>query len=763
MLRFLCCWCLLVGILSSLMACGGGGSDGTTNGDDGGVQTGVLTEVVVAGLPYRTETQSGVTGSGGEFSFREDETITFFIGDIPIGFAVPARERLRLRDLFPQLRLYRVFNDLKFLFAQIPSWPELRAFNRFHNTLFLLEAFDRDSDLGNGVVLDAGVPELLDGVQMDLGIDIFVFSRHFPPLIYFANRADELGLVDSAAVRNTGMVLDSYYRSVGLVSGFYLPVGETLDFLTAPLLDEIIDYKYDDPGNLIEILRDYDRDPLTAIAELATFDEFGNILSLTLEAEALRVDDELARFDYDSAGNLIEIRRDTNGDGNFDLIQTRDYVFGDLAYEIRVTETRDASSDHRIQFTLFYQLDSAGRLTELRRDRELLASFDYFAGGVLKTERLFVAGKAAPVRVREFDQLAQLVLLGFDTAELGTGQWQFFYNQRGQIVRQRFRGTTPDHIPLRLLVEREYGLGRELLLLTVDFGEDGNIDRSREFVYDNDIQLVREVWFDHVGSQKTAVFEVTYQYDAAGQVLVKTRSDLRPDTPLLATGARVAFIYGYDERGNLLSVERDNRMDGGVDFEQTFILSRINWRAALLWIQRPSVYSRQPFETLPPKSDLLRSLDEFVRLQRVEDHLVDIDLLVTLEEDLRLFRALEGVEAISINCGNPFRLEFLTQARALLSDLEPLEPVTTLVLWSITRDGVLVIVDEEQEFRFQIRLFTNPVLLPGQPQVEFVFELRPLDVYPPPYGCTFRGRLTRDVADDPVGFPLPGSGNPQGR
>ena len=765
--------CLLAISLLGLIACGGGSSNGsrgdTPSAADGArnaaapvVQTGVLTEVVVAGLPYRTETQSGVTNALGEYSFLPGETVTFFIGEIPIGFPVRAQERLRILDLFPDIRLYRTFTDLKLLFSLIPSAPQRLAFNRFANTLFFLEAFDRDSDLSNGVEFVPGVQDLFSGIQMDLEVGIYLFSRHYPPLIYFRNRAYALDLVDNGAVRDTGMVLDEYYAAVGLVSGFYLPVAEFKDFQFDQIIDEATDYEYDDPGNIVRVFREYDFDPLTAVTWLATYDPFGNILSKALETVPIRVDDEFTEFEYDGAGNLIEIREDLDNDGVFERIQTREYSFGDLNYEIRVSDSRSDDNAADSEFTLAYQLDESGRLTELRRDDQLLASFTYFEGGKLESGSLFQDGGPDPVRVREFNQASQLVRYSFDIAERGEGQWEFFYNSRGNILRKRFQGTSEDFLILRLLVEYEYNLSGNLVLYTVDFEEDGTVDRSREYVYDNDDRLIREVWFEHfagevqeTAAQRVAVFEVAYAYNEAGLLATKTRTDLLSGAPLLPATSSVAFNYGYDERGNLVSVQRDDLADGSVEFEKAFVLSRINWRAALQWIAQKSIYSKLPYERLPRKKELLRRLEEFIRLRDLEDTLVDdlqrdlleIQILEEFDDERLFLRTFAGVEVVSINCANPFTVEFFANGEAIIRDLSDLTLDPVILTWFVTRKGIVTLEVGGVEFRFKVRRYRNKTLLLGQPSAEFVFELRPLDLHPLPYACTFRGRRARDFVE----------------
>ncbi|ETR73240.1 MAG: hypothetical protein OMM_01103 [Candidatus Magnetoglobus multicellularis str. Araruama] len=55
----------------------------------------------VNGLRYNTETQSGVTESGGKFNYKKNEDITFYIGNVKMGDKVPAQDVMSPVDLVP--------------------------------------------------------------------------------------------------------------------------------------------------------------------------------------------------------------------------------------------------------------------------------------------------------------------------------------------------------------------------------------------------------------------------------------------------------------------------------------------------------------------------------------------------------------------------------------------------------------------------------------------------------------------------------------
>jgi hypothetical protein len=78
-------------IVSTLIvsACGGGGGSGTATAPQ--ASTGSLIDSAVAGLSYRTGTQSGITNGQGNYKFLQGETVTFMLGNTKL-FSAPATE-----------------------------------------------------------------------------------------------------------------------------------------------------------------------------------------------------------------------------------------------------------------------------------------------------------------------------------------------------------------------------------------------------------------------------------------------------------------------------------------------------------------------------------------------------------------------------------------------------------------------------------------------------------------------------------------------
>src|SRR3569833_2679595 len=85
----------IISAASLLTACGGGGgSDNSAGSPAGGQSTGSSTSLTgrfvdgpVSGLRYSTPTSNGRTNANGEFTNRQGETVSFFIGAVVISQA----------------------------------------------------------------------------------------------------------------------------------------------------------------------------------------------------------------------------------------------------------------------------------------------------------------------------------------------------------------------------------------------------------------------------------------------------------------------------------------------------------------------------------------------------------------------------------------------------------------------------------------------------------------------------------------------------
>lgn len=171
-------------------ACGGGG--GSTN-----ASTGVLVDSAVAGIGYKTATQSGVTTAKGEYSFLPGETVTFFIGNIQLP-PVVAKGTVTPLDIAQTTDINN----------QIVS-----------NILVLLQSLDEDGNPSNGITIPSmAASRATSTVSFDVS-----------PLAFSANTA-VIGLV-----ANSGSITKSLVSQASAIGNFQSTLaGLNIPYTSAP-------------------------------------------------------------------------------------------------------------------------------------------------------------------------------------------------------------------------------------------------------------------------------------------------------------------------------------------------------------------------------------------------------------------------------------------------------------------------------------------------------------------------------------------------
>ncbi len=113
--------------------------------------TGIFLDSAVAGLNYKTASQSGKTNELGEFSFQEGETIIFSIGGIELPDTVAAL-------YLTPLSLYQTqdINQIEVV-----------------NLLRLLQSLDSDGDTSNGIEITETVHQLASSLNIDFSANDF--------------------------------------------------------------------------------------------------------------------------------------------------------------------------------------------------------------------------------------------------------------------------------------------------------------------------------------------------------------------------------------------------------------------------------------------------------------------------------------------------------------------------------------------------------------------------------------------------------------
>lgn len=132
-----------------LAGCGGGGGDSESASSS---QVGTFIDSPVSGLEFESPSVSGITDAYGNFTYTEGERVTFHIGNLHLGSAVPGNHRVTPLNLVAG--------------ASDASDP------RVTRILRTLQSMDSDGNLENGIQIDESVRETLrtqDRIDLDDG------------------------------------------------------------------------------------------------------------------------------------------------------------------------------------------------------------------------------------------------------------------------------------------------------------------------------------------------------------------------------------------------------------------------------------------------------------------------------------------------------------------------------------------------------------------------------------------------------------------
>ena len=146
---------LALGALTLLLintGCGSSGSDGSSS------LTGVFLDSPVSGLGYYTETQQGMTGTGGAFQYKNGERVHFYLGDMELC-------------------------DVEATSIVTPIDCVAGAIDVTHpmvtNMLLLLQSIDYDNDLANGIDITPIMHQEARNLQLELDCDPNEFRENY--------------------------------------------------------------------------------------------------------------------------------------------------------------------------------------------------------------------------------------------------------------------------------------------------------------------------------------------------------------------------------------------------------------------------------------------------------------------------------------------------------------------------------------------------------------------------------------------------------
>ena len=283
--RNLSMWWVLLGS-SMLASCGGHYSTSTGTFKDA---------AAVAGLQYRTASQSGNTNGEGEFQYIEGETVTFSVGSIEIGQAQASASM----DVFDLVGMASPVTSLGIGTKARQSKP----FQQAINISVFLQTLDNDADLSNGIGISGQANYFAKNVNIDFKktVDDFRSQFKFRKYIGSLRTAGEWG--GHRVIPNPGYAANSLYSGLGLSPMLFLKEKSTNSYPADESAQEV--FSYDENGNLNDISFGRGTAALEIVSK-TTYDVNGNQTRYQTFYDSNQLDYDEKRI-YDVNGNSIQV------------------------------------------------------------------------------------------------------------------------------------------------------------------------------------------------------------------------------------------------------------------------------------------------------------------------------------------------------------------------------------------------------------------------------------------------------------------------
>lgn len=170
---------LFLAVLCCYTVAGCSSSSSTSEDSAGALLTGVFLDSAVAGISYRTDTQSGTTNTDGEFTYLSGESVTFSIGSLEL----------------PTVNASAVVTPLNM------SVTGAANDNVTVNVATLLQSLDVDGNANNGIEISPQASAAATPINFEVSPELFAQDQSVVNLI--ANSGSEnSSLIDVAEARD---------------------------------------------------------------------------------------------------------------------------------------------------------------------------------------------------------------------------------------------------------------------------------------------------------------------------------------------------------------------------------------------------------------------------------------------------------------------------------------------------------------------------------------------------------------------------------
>ena len=487
---------------------------------------GFFTGVIISGLSYTTQTQSGITDARGGFVFEDGETITFSVGATQVGETVTAKAEMTLFDLLPNAPLYTKEAQSFRLYYRPVYNSERLLHNHLRNIVIFMHSLDADRNINNGITINADMRQLMVNVDLKISKMKFNFglsNKYFNVLLVKAKKA---GFIEHGRVTNTGIAMEDFYRLYGIDHVLTVKGTIATDISSSGSVNSSMVHTYDEAGNRTDE-NSYTGTDTLIFGEKRTYDEFGQWLT-----EERYSSDGVVNYratnTVDEFGNLTQATIDNDGDGTLDT--RRVYVNNENGMRQSVTE---------------YNGDTITKVTTYTYKDEYLThtvNIDEGNNGVTDTEYSYIYN-------------SNNHFVGFEYNKAAAGATNYVQtmtvNDDGNFLTLHYQATV-DGAHTQSYTSTYDGF-RNVTRKETDNDSDGVIDEVISYTYNDGFFLLSEERYAGSGGAET--YSRYKEYDDNDNLL-RDATDSNGDG-----AANKLIVYTYDN--NLLATKTEESTDGG--------------------------------------------------------------------------------------------------------------------------------------------------------------------------------------------------------
>jgi len=329
------------------------------NEDDTSLLTGRFSDGPVSGLRYQTNSQAGVTNYNGEFTYKEGEIISFYIGGILIGKTIASKTitPFDLLSITPPRSNVEIVRSLNQMYASNDATP----FEIVSNIAVFLHTLDDDEIHSNGIQINSKLHELATNITIDFTKRWPKFSKDlsFNRLLYAAYNS--YSLTGGRSVKPMPYALDELYSNLGIVPS--ISVVKEITNRRNEIQKEVNRFEYYTNGKLKYKESDENNDGKIDSIKSYTWTEDGQISDIVFNSNIEEIEDYTYIATFNEYGIQVLYEHDSESDGTIE--STRSYEYDPQTGKI--LSERSTNTTHGHEDVYNYEYDERGNLIKFQR------------------------------------------------------------------------------------------------------------------------------------------------------------------------------------------------------------------------------------------------------------------------------------------------------------------------------------------------------------------------------------------------------------